>query len=627
MSDSLKTLIGFINHYAPFNQMDDQDLGYLLENCVLSYFPSGTEILSPAHGKVEHFYILKQGEVRGERTALPQENANTTFVIGPGDCFPMAALVGERATRTTHITTQDTFCLVCAKSIFVELFTRSSAFRDFCLRGISSLLDVVNRQIQSQAQVALSDHFSLDTSLLTLSRRRPVMCSPDTAIREAVRRMHEQGVGSIVIAGEDAIPRGIFTLRDLRRIVADPRISLEGPIASVMANNPVGLPAGATAFEAALTMAKHHFAHILLLENNRCVGVISERDLFSLQRVNLVHIARTMANAPSVAALADMQDEVGRLAETLIAHGASADQINRLITLLNDYTTRQVIRLTLKTQHTSDIQFSWLSFGSAGRKEQTLLTDQDNGIVFVSGTDPDISRQRLMPLAKQINDALAQCGFALCPGNIMASNPQLCRSQPEWHQWFERFIDAATPQNLLNSCIYFDLRVQWGDTSLLEQTWLAISERLRQNTLFQRMLAETALQRRPPLGLFSHFVTQKSGGIKGIDLKKEGLSPFVDAARVLALAHGISETNTLSRLRGLEAAGVLESPDVNAWVEAYQFIQLLRLRWQLDALREKRPPSNLVAPESLNPLDQRILKEAFRQAQRLQRKLAWSYQL
>ncbi|MBK8970471.1 MAG: hypothetical protein IPM37_03545 [Hahellaceae bacterium] len=105
-------------------------------------------------------------------------------------------------------------------------------------------------------------------------------------------------------------------------------------------------------------MAKHHFAHILLLENIRCVGVISRAGPLSLQRVNLVHIARTMANAPSVAALADMQDEVGRLAETLIAYGASADQINRLITLLNDYTTRQAIRLTLKTQHTSDIQFS-----------------------------------------------------------------------------------------------------------------------------------------------------------------------------------------------------------------------------------------------------------------------------
>ncbi|MBK8970470.1 MAG: hypothetical protein IPM37_03535 [Hahellaceae bacterium] len=97
------------------------------------------------------------------------------------------------------------------------------------------------------------------------------------------------------------------------------------------------------------------------------------------------------------------------------------------------------------------------------------------------------------------------------PGQHHGKQPQLCRSQPEWHQWFERFIDAATPQNLLNSCIYFDLRVQWGDTSLLEQTRLAISERLRQNTLFQRMLAETALQRRPPLGLFSHFVTQNQG--------------------------------------------------------------------------------------------------------------------
>lgn len=627
MSDSIKALVGFINQYAPFNQMDEQNLVFLLENCTLSYFPAGTQILSPAQGKVEQLYILKQGEVRGERISMPEENGNTTFVIGPGDCFPMAALVGERATRTTHIATQDTFCLVCAKPVFVELFTRSGPFRDYCLRGISSLLDIVNRQIQTQAQTSLNDHFSLDTPLITLSQRKPVMCAPGTPIRDAVKRMHAQGIGSIVIATGDAVPLGIFTLRDLRRVVADPSIDLERPIDSCMARNPVGLPAQASAFEAALTMAKHHFAHVLLMEQNRCVGVISERDLFSLQRVNLVHIARTLANAPNIEALSGLQDEVGRLTETLIAHGASADQINRLITLLNDYTTRQAIRLTLKSSGTPAIDFAWLSFGSAGRREQTLLTDQDNGIVFVAGENPEIQRSDLLPLARQINEALARCGFTLCPGNIMASNPQLCRSQSEWHAWFDRFIDSATPQHLLNSCIYFDLRVQWGEPTLLQETWHSISARIRQNTLFQRMLAEAALQRRPPLGLFSHFVTQKSGETKGIDLKKEGLSPFVDAARVLALAHDINETNTLARLRGLETAGVLESPDVNAWIEAYQFIQLLRLRWQLAALREKREPSNLVPPEQLNPLDQRILKEAFRQAQRLQRKLAGSYQL
>ncbi len=629
MSETIATLINFLIAHAPFKQMDEADLAFLLENATLRYFPQDTVILSPRQGKVDKFYILKQGLIRGERTLAGGETDSLTFEIVPGECFPLAALVGERGTRTTHIASEDSFCLVCDKAVFVTVFARSAPFRDYCLRGISTLLDTVNRQIQTQAQMSLSDRFSLDTPLRGLSRRKPVTCPPGTAVREAVATMHDMGVGSIVICGADQNPLGIFTLRDLRRIVADPESDLNQPIDRCMSAHPVCLAGSATAFEAALLMAHHHFAHLLIVDRGRLTGVISERDLFSLQRVNLVHVARTLANAPSIETLAALQAEVGKLTETMIAHGATAEQINRLVTLLNDYTTRQAIRLCIREHGEPGIDFSWLSFGSAGRREQTMLTDQDNGILFVtSGEEGEAgARTALLPLATRITEALARCGFRLCPGNIMASNPKLCLSSGEWQSWFDRFIDAATPQNLLNSCIYFDMRVQWGESGPIDAVWDHISARIRNNALFQRMLAEAALQRRPPLGLFSHFVTQKSGTVKGIDLKKEGLSPFVDAARVLALAHGVRQTSTLERLRALAEAGVLERQDVNAWDEACQFIQLLRLRWQLAAQRENRELSNMVPPAELNQLDQRILKEAFRQGQRLQRKLAWSYQL
>jgi CBS domain-containing protein len=629
MSETIKSLITLLNDYAPFKQMEEQDLAYLLENSTLRYYPQDTVILSPQQGKVDKLYILKQGLIRGERTLASGESENVTFEISQGECFPLAALVGERGTRTTHIASEDSFCLVCDKQFFVTIFARSVPFRDFCLRGISTLLDQVNRHIKTQAQMSLSDQFSLDTELQGLSSRKPVTCTPETPARTAVAAMHDMGVGSIIIARADQVPLGIFTLRDLRRIVADPQTDLNTPIQQFMSGNPVSLPGNATAFEAALLMARHHFAHLVIVEKGKLTGVISERDLFSLQRVNLVHIARTLANAPSIEALANMQVEVGHLTETMIAHGATAEQINRLVTLLNDYTTRQAIRLCIKEHGDPGIEFSWLCFGSAGRREQTMLTDQDNGIIFdaADATQAAAIRLKLLPLAAKVNAALARCGFTLCPGNIMASNPKLCLSRMEWQTWFDRFIDAATPQNLLNSCIYFDLRVQWGQNNQIDGVWDHISERIRLNSLFQRMLAEAALQRRPPLGMFSHFVTQKAGDVKGVDLKKEGLSPFVDAARVLSLAHGIRETSTLGRLRALAEAGVLEKQDVNAWDEACQFIQLLRLRWQLAAQREGRELSNLVPPSKLNQLDQRILKEAFRQAQRLQRKLAWSYQI
>ena len=61
-------------------------------------------------------------------------------------------------------------------------------------------------------------------------------------------------------------------------------------------------------------------------------------------------------------------------------------------------------------------------------------------------------------------------------------------------------------------------------------------------------------------------------------------------------------------------------------VESFHYIQLLRLRHQLQDDSMGANP-NRIAPEVLNELDRRILKEALRQARKLQRRIALDYQL
>ncbi|WP_020407716.1 putative nucleotidyltransferase substrate binding domain-containing protein [Hahella ganghwensis] len=626
---NIRALIDSLRQSPPFNQMDDRDLITLLEKSTVEYFPAETIILSPDDGVPSRFYIVKKGYIVGERVTSKNGDVHPTFDIGPGACFPIAALLGERPTRTVHKAMEDTFCITCDKAHFTQIVSTSRVFREFCLRGISGLLEQVNRNVQTQAQSHLGDEYSLETPLKDYLHREVISCPPNTSVRQAVKTMDDRGIGSMVIINPDRKPLGIFTLRDLRHLVANPKADLDAPISEVMNKDPVFLPSSATAFDAALVMAKHHFAHVLIADDKRLKGVVSERDLFSLQRVNLVHVARTLANAPSVESLAEMQADVARLIQTMIAHGASAEQINRILSLLNDYTTRQVIRLAAKKIPHPDVPFAWLTFGSAGRREQTLLTDQDNGLIF-QVDDPaqaDDIRQRFLPLARHINEDLDRCGFTLCKGNIMAGNPKLCLSTTEWNQWFNQFIDSATPQNVLNSCIFFDLRTQWGPEELADNMFEGVRQRIQQNSIFQKMLAGAALENRPPLGIFKGFVTRKENGREGVDLKTQGLTPFVDAARVLCLAHGLTPTNTLHRLRELVQTNVVEEKDAGAWEEAYSFIQLLRLRQHLGQKKEGNELSNLVDPDELNHLDERILKEAFRQAQRLQRKLAWNFQL
>lgn len=616
----------FLQRFPPFNQMEQAHLAFLVEQCQLRFYGPGDSILKPSGGPVEHFYIVKQGRVVGERP----DSADTTFEIATGECFPLAALLGERATRTEHKAAEDTFCLQLNKPAFIKLFALSSPFRDFALRGVSSLLDQVNQQVQQKAVETLGTQYSLNTRLGELAMRHPVTCSPHTALREAVTLMHEQQVGSIVIVNEHKAPLGIFTLRDLRQVVADGASDFSQSIAGHMTQAPFYLSPEHSAFDAAIAMTERHIAHVCLVQDQRLCGVVSERDLFSLQRVDLVHLARTIRNAPRVENLVAIRGEIGQLVERMLAHGASSTQITHIITLLNDHTVCRVIELTLAEKGDSGVPFSWLCFGSEGRREQTLYTDQDNGILFEAKDAVEAAerRERLLPLAQHINQSLALCGFSLCKGNIMAGNPELCLSRVEWARRFGAFIREATPENLLGSSIYFDLRVVWGEERGCEQLRQGILDQVADNRLFQRMLAENALLRRPPVGRFREFVlTRKNGEKATLDLKVQGLTPFVDGARLLALANGIHANNTLERLRQLVDKAVIEPLDGAAYEEAYHFIQQTRMQQHQLQTRENLPYSNRVDPDSLNHLDRRILRESLRQAQRLQSSLSLRYQL
>jgi len=628
---NIQGTLQFLQRFPPFNQMEHSHLAFLVEQCQLRFHARGESIIKPADGPVEHFYIVKQGRVVGERQHLVKPGVETTFEITSGECFPLAALLGERATRTEHLAGEDTFCLQLNKAAFIRVFSMSAVFRDFALRGVSSLLDQVNQQVRQRAVETLGTQYSLNTPLGELAMRHPVVCTPDMPLRDAVRLMHEQQVGSIVVIDPQRYPVGIFTLRDLRQVVAAADADLGAPINQHMTAKPFYLSPQASAFDAAMAMTERHIAHVCLVDNQRLCGVVSERDLFSLQRVDLVHLARTIRHAPRLDSLVSLRGEIGQLVERMLAHGASSTQITQIITLLNDHTVCRVIELALAERGDPGVPFSWLCFGSEGRREQTLHTDQDNGILFdaADSAAADAIRTRLLPLAQYINQSLAQCGFTLCKGNVMAGNPELCLSRTEWARRFAGFIREASPENLLGSSIYFDLRVVWGDEQGCEQLRQSVLEQVADNRIFQRMMADNALRQRPPVGRLREFVLTRQGNDKAatLDLKVQGLTPFVDGARLLALANGIGACNTLERLRQLVEKGVIAPLDGAAYEEAYHFIQQTRMQQHQRQSRDNLPYSNRLDPDSLNHLDRRILRESLRQAQRLQSSLALRYQL
>jgi CBS domain-containing protein len=141
-------------------------------------------------------------------------------------------------------------------------------------------------------------------------------------------------------------------------------------------------------------------------------------------------------------------------------------------------------------------------------------------------------------------------------------------------------------------------------------------------------MATNALQARPALGVLADFATEATPvAPRTIDLKLHGSRPFVDAARVLALAFGLAQTGTAERL--CAAAGDLRMAprEMSAIVDAFFFVQKLRLRIQARPESHLHAGANQIDLQSLNDFERQGLKEALKQARKLQQRLALDYDL
>jgi CBS domain-containing protein len=471
--------------------------------------------------------------------------------------------------------------------------------------------------------------------LRALVKRAPVTCEEQHSVARAASFMRAQDVGSVVIVDAQQRPCGILTTQDLVAVVAEG--GLDRPVHERMSRDLVSLPPQAFAYEAALAMTEHRIRHILVVDDGRLLGVVSERDLFALQRLGFGELTMEIRLADDIGALAGLALQVRSLAALLVEQGTAAEPLTLFISVLNDRLTRRVIEVVRRRHELEGIRWAWIAFGSEGRFEQTFSTDQDNGLVFATheGMSPKRARVKLVPFAREVNEALDACGFPLCEGNIMASNPALCLTLDEWRTKMARWLGASVPQALLDASICFDLRPVYGDDALAGALRDWIVEHVRGHAAFLRLLARVATQAQPPLGRFGAFAPMDAPGAPHtLNLKANGARIFVDAARVLGLAQGLRETNTADRLRAFRDARGLPPAETDALIDAFYFIQGLRLRKQARAPEARaggrsaaEDLANRVDPDELNAFAQSALKEAFRLARRLQSRILLDFQV
>jgi CBS domain-containing protein len=475
---------------------------------------------------------------------------------------------------------------------------------------------------------------SLETPLGQLVRRAAYGVPPTTPLADALRAMHDKRIGSVLVLDETSgAALGILTRHDILGRVTLPGVELGRPIGEVMSQPVHTLSTRDTAQDAALLMSRHGIRHVPVTDaadpGGRVVGILSERDLFALQRLSLKQVSTAIRAALDVDTLRVVAADIRRFARSLLGQGVRARQLTELISHLNDVLTERLVSL-LAERHGVDMKrVCWLSFGSEGRSEQTIATDQDNGIVFDSA-EPARERPALLAFAREVNEALDACGYPLCKGNVMASNPECCLTAAEWMQRFGDWIDHGAPEDLLNASIYFDFRPLAGEAALAQPMRELVTQHASRNARFMKQMAENALRNGPALNWHGGIDARSQGEQSVLDLKLHGTAIYVDAARLYALAHGIAVTSTRERFEAVARAMGVPAQEADAWISGFEYLQMLRLQVQLE--RDSRQAvdaadgnPNLVDVDALNDIDRRVLKETLRVARRLQQRIEMDY--
>ena len=616
----------FLAAVAPFQALPRAELETIAANLSSAVYEKGRRLFVQEKTRIPHILLVRSGRL--ERTIQSDDSPVLREVLEAGGIFGGISLLFNNGISTSTV-----YCIEAAGAYLLdrENFLRLCLkYPDFS-RFFAQTLDLSREQSQDQnknqskarpaaetagpaAEAGLGTTFLWET-VADKVRTFP-SCPAGTTIRQTAALLTASRRSAVLILDGNSQPIGLVTDADLRKKVIVDGLSPENPVELIMSSPLIRVDSEIPVFEAVLTMMRHRIKHLAVFQKSRIKGVITERDLLLARSHSPMFLIHEIQTANGVAELRAAYEKLPGVIRHLIAGGGRAPYLNAIITATTDAVLFRLMDITLEALGPPPVRFAFLLFGSEGRKEQTLKTDQDNAIVFedAAGGQPAQVTGYFTELGSRVCDGLNEIGQKHCEFDIMAKNPAWCQPLSRWKAYYRRWLESDDPEAMLKAGIFFDFRLGYGSQRLVDELHAALFDKLADWPGMLRQMARNTLHYRPPLGLFGNFVLQdRKEGRKGLDIKS-AMRLVVDFGRIYALQAGMVETNTVKRLQALHQQGRLDQSEFDDLMHAYEFLMHLRLKHQSTRMEEAGgEPDNLLQPERLTTIDQQTLKEAFKQ--------------
>jgi len=606
----VEDIAGFLGSHPPFDAVDADELARIAAVTEAEVTPRGKAIFAQGTGPVESVWVVRSGSVE------VIHDGRVLDLLGPGELFGHASMISGLPTGFEARAAEDTVCYRIPADVIRPLLARPDVLR-FVARSI------VAGTVPAAPAEPVSD--PVQSQVATLIRTPPLLCQGSEPIREAARRMTDQGASAVLVLLPGSF--GIVTDRDLRSRVIATGLSPDEPVSAIMTAPAYTVTADRLGGDVLLDMLERNVHHIPVLSAaGQVLGVVDDGDLVAAEGRKPLLLRRAIALAETPAELATVAAGLNPVIIALHDARVTAEQVTAVRSVVLDALTRRLTELAVRDAGPPPVPFTWFALGSLARREAVPSSDVDSALAWDGAVEGEAAGY-FRRVARAVDEGLRAYGMSPDEHGASAANPIFARSLASWRRAARSLSEDPTQEKaLILVSVLADSRPVWSSGAAAMSGpagGLFEARPYPDQAGLLRLLARFALSFRPPTGFLRDFVVEHSGERRGqLDIKHGGMIPIVDLARWAGMAAGVASASTRERLRAAEAAGTMDSAEAQTLTEAFGFIFSLRLDHQVEQLRRGEEPDDFIDPKTLNPLARSYLREAFRAVASVQASLS-----
>jgi CBS domain-containing protein len=554
-------IFDFLKDYPPFNLISKETLLEIAKNVEIQYFEKDQIIFDQNDAPHENFYIVYEGAIR--LYSFVNDRKHNLDICDEGDLFGLRPLIMKESYLMGAAANEETILYGIPIVLFNDIILKYPKVSQFLIASFATnTRDPFSDKHKGKLFANISSVQKIENSYSETQSakycKNPITCSIDTSIQEASIIMTKNIINSIIIA-ENNVPIGIITDKDIRTKIGTGAYTISEKVSEIMSSPVFTFPEQITVAEAQIALLKHKVSHICITKDgtdkSELVGILAEHDLNIMQGNNPTFLVREIKYAKDAETLKYIRKKASELTRGYLEQEIPIYFITKVISEINTAITKRIIRLVIsEIGEEPPVAYTWLAMGSQGRKEQLLMTDQDNALVFENVEDADYQKVKeyFLNLSTKVTEKLNIVGFEYCPANIMASNPNWCLSLKEWKHQFKDWVKHPTSDKILLSIIFFDFEYIYGDNNLYTEMANSVFKYISKKQTFLGFLSKVTIENPAPLGFFKQFLVEQDGKNKDqFNIKTRAIRPLVDAARIFSLHYNLRVNNTIARFEKL----------------------------------------------------------------------------